>query len=564
MSEIESKSAPAANFIRTIINDDIKSGKHGGQVVVRFPPEPNGYLHLGHAKSICFNFGIARDYAGAQCYLRMDDTNPAKEDVEYEDSIKSDVRWLGFDWGPRLTHASDYYEIFYEKAELLITKGLAFVCSLNAADAKAYRGTLTEPGRPSPDRNRSIEENLDLFRRMRAGEFSDGTYTLRAKIDMTSGNINLRDPTIYRIRHLDHHRTGGKWCIYPMYDYAHPLNDALEGVTHSICTLEFQDHRPLYDWFVENCEMAAKPQQIEFARLNVNYTVTSKRKLKKLVDAKYVIGWDDPRMPTIRGMRRRGYTPKALQSFAERTGMSKKETIIDLSILEEEIRNDLNEVALRGLAVLDPIKVTITNYPSESKGEILRVPNHPQRPELGERDLPFSDMIFIERDDFMEEPSKGFHRLSPGKDARLRYAYVIRCDEVVKDAKGEVIEIKCTYDPDTKGGQAPKDGHKVKGIIHWVDAKQGIRSEVRLYDRLFKHPNPGSLDDAEFIAELNAESLYVRTEAVIEPALAKAPPESRFQFERLGYFTADRKDHAEGHPVFNRTVTLRDTWAEKT
>lgn len=552
--------APAANFIRSIINEDLKNGKHGGQVVVRFPPEPNGYLHIGHAKSICFNFGLTREYQGARCYLRMDDTNPAKEDVEYEDSIKSDVKWLGFDWGPLLTHASDYYEIFYEKAELLIKKGLAFVCSLNAEEVRAHRGTLTEAGRPSPDRNRSVEENLDLFRRMRAGEFPDGKYTLRAKIDMASGNINLRDPTIYRIRHLEHHRTGNKWCIYPMYDYAHPLNDALEGVTHSICTLEFQDHRPLYDWFVDNCEMKAKPQQIEFSRLNVNYTVTSKRKLKKLVDAKLVGGWDDPRMPTIRGMRRRGYTPQALQNFAERTGMSKKETIIDLSILEEEIRNDLNEVALRGLAVLDPIKVTITNL---NEGEILRVPNHPQKAEMGERDLPFSNTIFIERDDFMEVPSKGFHRLSPGGEARLRYAYVIRCDEVVKDAQGEIVELKCTYDPDTKGGKPPKDGRKVKGIIHWVDAKQGVKTEVRLYDRLFKVANPGGLDDAEFVQELNPESLSIRKDAVIEPALAKAAPETRFQFERLGYFTSDRIDHSESRPVYNRTVTLRDTWADK-
>lgn len=556
-----SDKTPAANFIRNIIDDDIKNGKNGGQVVVRFPPEPNGYLHIGHAKSICFNFGLARDYSDARCYLRMDDTNPAKEDVEYEDSIKSDVEWLGFQWGSFLTHASDYYEVFYGKAELLIQKSLAFVCSLNADQVKAYRGTLTEPGRPSPDRERSVQDNLDLFRRMRAGEFPDGAYTLRAKIDMSSGNINLRDPAIYRIRHIEHHRTGKNWCIYPMYDYAHPLNDALEGITHSICTLEFQDHRPLYDWFVANCEMATKPQQIEFSRLNVNYTVTSKRKLKKLVDAKLVQGWDDPRLPTIRGMRRRGYTPKALQNFSERTGMSKKETIIDLSILEEEIRNDLNEVALRGLAVLDPLKVTITNYPQAS--ENLRVPNHPQKPELGERDLPFSGTIFIDREDFMEEPSKGFHRLSPGKDARLRYAYVIRCDEVVKDTAGEVIELKCTYDVDTKGGQSPKDGHKVKGIIHWVDAKQGVEAEVRLYDRLFKVANPGALDDADFVAELNPDSLIVRTRAIIEPALAKAEPESRFQFERLGYFTSDRKDHTESKPVFNRTVTLRDTWAEK-
>lgn len=559
MNEIDK--TPAANFIRTIINEDLKSGKNDGRVVVRFPPEPNGYLHIGHAKSICFNFGLTKEYEGGKCYLRMDDTNPAKEEKEYEDAIKGDIEWLGFQWGSLMTHASDYYEVFYEKAELLIKKGLAFVCSLNAEEVRAYRGTLTEPGRPSPDRGRSIDENMDLFRRMRKGEFPDGTYTLRAKIDLNSGNINLRDPTIYRIRHLEHHRTGNTWCIYPMYDYAHPLNDALEGITHSICTLEFQDHRPLYDWFVANCEMTYRPQQIEFSRLNVNYTVTSKRKLKKLVDSKLVGSWDDPRMPTIRGMRRRGYSPAALRNFCERIGISKKDTIIDMSILEEEIRNDLNENALRGLAVLDPIKVTITNYPDA--GEVLRVPNHPQKAEMGERDLPFSNTLYIERDDFMEEPSKGFHRLSPGKDARLRYAYVIRCDQVVKDASGQVVELKCTYDADTKGGQNPKDGHKVKGIIHWVDAKKAVKTEVRLYDRLFKVPNPAALDDADFIAEINSESLVVRRDAYIEPALAHAAVETRFQFERLGFFTADRKDHSEAHPVFNRTVTLRDTWAEK-
>ncbi len=559
MNEIDK--TPAANFIRTIINDDLKSGKHGGRVVSRFPPEPNGYLHIGHAKAICFNFGLTNEYAGGKCYLRLDDTNPAKEEQEYEDAIKSDVEWLGFQWGSLLTHASDYYEVFYEKAELLIKKNLAFVCSLNAEQVKAFRGSLTEPGQASPDRGRSSEESLDLFRRMRKGEFADGTYTLRAKIDMSSGNINLRDPTIYRIRHLEHHRTGNSWCIYPMYDYAHPLNDALEGITHSICTLEFQDHRPLYDWFVDNCEMTYKPQQIEFSRLNVNFTVTSKRKLKKLVDSKAVSSWDDPRMPTIRGMRRRGYTPAALQNFCERIGMSKKDTIIDMSILEEEIRNDLNDNARRALAVLDPIKVTITNY--KESGEILRVPNHPQKAEMGERDLPFSRVLYIERDDFMEVPSKGFHRLSPGKDARLRYAYVIRCDEVVKDAKGEVIELKCSYDPDTKGGQNPKDGHKVKGIIHWVDASKGIKAEVRLYDRLFKVANPAALDDADFIGEINPDSLQLRTSAYIEPALAQAAPETRFQFERLGFFTADQKDHSAANPVFNRTVTLRDTWAEK-
>lgn len=560
MSEPDKSSA--SNFIRAIINEDIKNNKNQGRVVVRFPPEPNGYLHIGHAKSICFNFGLAEEYPGGTCYLRFDDTNPLKEDTEYEDAIKRDVKWLGFDWGPHLTHASDFYEIFYEKAVLLIKKGLAYVCSLNADQVRAYRGTLTEPGRESPDRNRSIAENLDLFARMRQGEFPDGAYTLRAKIDMNSGNINLRDPAIYRIRRTSHHRTGDAWCIYPMYDYAHPLNDAIEGITHSICTLEFQDHRPLYDWFVQNCEMEHAPQQIEFARLNVNYTVTSKRKLKKLVDARFVEAWDDPRMPTVCGLRRRGYTPQALRNFCERIGISKKETIIDMSILEEEVRNDLNENALRSMAVLDPIKLTITNYPAGGE-ESFDVALHPQKPELGQRRLPFGPEVYIERDDFMEVPSKGFHRLSPGKEVRLRYAYVVRCDEVIKDASGRVLELRCTYDPETGHGKNPADGRKVKGIVHWVSARHAVDAEVRLYDRLFKVANPGGLDDENFVSALNPDSLQLIRGAKIGRDLVEALPESRFQFERLGYFCADKERHSAEHPVFNRTVTLRDVWEKE-
>lgn len=559
MTELDKSSA--SNFIRAIINEDLKSHKNDGRVVVRFPPEPNGYLHIGHAKSICFNFGLTEEYAGGICYLRFDDTNPLKEDTEYEDAIKRDVRWLGFDWGSHLTHASDFYEVFYEKAVLLIKKGLAYVCSLNAEQVRAYRGTLTEPGRESPDRNRSIAENLDLFARMRRGEFPDGAYTLRAKIDMNSGNINLRDPAIYRIRKTSHHRTGEAWPIYPMYDYAHPLNDAIEGITHSICTLEFQDHRPLYDWFVQNCEMEHRPQQIEFARLNVNYTVTSKRKLKKLVDAKFVESWDDPRMPTVCGLRRRGYTPQAIRNFCERIGMSKKETIIDMSILEEEVRNDLNERALRSMAVLDPIKLVLSNYPAD-KEEWFEVPLHPQKPELGQRRIPFGREVYIERDDFMEVPSKGFHRLSPGKEVRLRYAYVVRCDEVIKDAAGRVTELRCSYDPDTGQGKNPQDGRKVKGIVHWVDARHAVDAEVRLYDRLFKVPNPGGLDDENFVSALNPESLQSIPHAKISAELAKVAPETCFQFERLGYFCSDKELHRPDRPVFNRTVTLRDTWAQ--
>ena len=557
----ESEKTPISNFIRAIINEDLQTNKYGGRVVVRFPPEPNGYLHIGHAKAISVNFGLARDYPGGLCYLRFDDTNPLKEDEEFQEAIKRDVHWLGFDWGPRLTHASDYYEIFYAKAVLLIQKGLAYVCALNAEEVRQYRGTLTAAGKSSPGRERSVAENLDLFARMRKGEFADGAYTLRAKIDMNAGNINLRDPAIYRIRHTSHHRTGNAWCIYPMYDYAHPLNDALEGITHSICTLEFQDHRPLYDWFVNHCEMEQKPQQLEFARLNVNYTITSKRKLKKLVDGHYVEGWNDPRMPTICGLRRRGFTPAALRAFCERIGLAKRESIIDFSLLEEEIRNDLNEHAVRALAVLAPIKVVITNNPADQT-ENFTVPNHPQKPELGQRLMPFSREIFIDSDDFMEVPSKGYFRLSPGKEVRLRYGYVIRCDEVIKDAAGNVLELRCSYDPDTGQGQNPKDGRKVKGVIHWVDSVRGLTAELRLYDRLFKEPNPAALDDEQFIEQLNPASLTVVKTAKIEAFLAKARPEAVFQFERLGYFCADQFTHTEQHPVFNRTVSLRDTWAK--
>lgn len=556
MAEQEAKN-PSANFIRNIIEEDNRSGKYGGRVTVRFPPEPNGYLHVGHAKSICFNFSLAEHYTGGKCYLRFDDTNPLKESDEYMESIKRDVLWLGFDWKQNLTHASDYFDTLYELAELLIKKGKAYVCSLSAEQVREYRGSLTEAGRESPDRNRSIDENLDLFRRMRAGEFADGQYTLRAKIDMSSGNINLRDPAIYRIRKVAHHRTGDKWCIYPMYDYTHPISDALEDITHSICTLEFQDHRPLYDWFIEQCEMEAKPQQIEFARLNVNYTVTSKRKLKQLVDESKVSGWDDPRMPTISGMRRRGYTPAAIRNFSERIGVSKKETVIDLSILEEEVRNDLNENANRALAVLDPIKVVIENYP-EDQVEWIEVDNHPQKPELGTRKIAFSRELYIEREDFMEEAPKKYFRLTPLQDVRLRYGYVIKFLEAIKDDQGNLIELRCEYLPETLGGKKPADGHKVKGIIHWVSASNAVDMEVRLYERLFLNENPGASED--FLSELNPDSLLVMKACKGEPVLAQAEAEQAFQFERLGYFCADMYDFTRDAIVYNKVTGLRDTW----
>jgi glutaminyl-tRNA synthetase len=554
----EKSSTPAPNFVRHIINEDIRNGKHGGRVVVRFPPEPNGYLHIGHSKSICFNFGLAEDYNG-QCYLRFDDTNPLKESDEYMTAIKEDIRWLGFDWEDRLTHASDYFDVLYDHAKQLIKDGKAYVCSLNAEQIREYRGTLTEPGRHSPDRDRSVEENLDLFERMKNGEFDNGQYTLRAKIDMNSGNINMRDPAMYRILKAKHHRTGDKWCIYPMYDYTHPISDAIEGVTHSLCTLEFQDHRPLYDWFVENCRMEHKPQQIEFSRLNVNYTITSKRKLRTLVEQGYTASWDDPRMPTILGLRRRGFTPAAIRSFNERIGVSKKETVIDMGVLEEEVRQDLNENAQRAMVVMDPIKVTIESYP-DGESEEIEVPNHPQKPERGTRKIVFAREIYIDRADFLENPPKKFFRLSPGKYVRLRYGYVITCQDVVKDSDGNVVELKCVHHPETLGGKKPADGRKVKGIIHWVAADHAIDLEVRLYDRLFAVENPAAEED--FTKFLNPESLIVKKGCKGEAFLKDVVPETAFQFERLGYFTADRHDHQATDPIFNRTATLRDTWAK--
>jgi len=548
-----------SNFIRNLINEDLRQNKNNGRVHTRFPPEPNGYLHVGHAKSICLNFSLAAEYQG-QCNLRYDDTNPEKESQEYIDAIQNDVHWLGFDWEDRLYYASDYFDRLYEYAEILIRDGKAYVDDLSADRMREYRGTLTQPGRESPGRNRSLEENLDLFRRMRAGEFKDGAYVLRARIDMASPNINMRDPVIYRIKRFHHHRTGDKWCIYPMYDYTHCISDALEGITHSICTLEFEDHRPLYDWCLDQLPVPCHPQQIEFARLNLNYTVTSKRKLNELVNERLVSGWDDPRLPTIVGMRRRGYSPAAIRDFCERIGVTKNETVIDMSVLENCVREDLDRTCRRILAVLRPLRVVITNYP-EGQVEQLEAPFHPNRPELGGRQVPFSKVIYIEQDDFMEDPPKKFFRLAPGREVRLRYAYFIRCDEVLKDSTtGEVIELRCTYDPATRGGKAP-DGRKVKGTIHWVAADQALTAEVRLYDRLFNVPDPGREDDWRSL--LNPHSVEVINNACLEPGLASSRPEERFQFERQGYFCVDRRDSAAGRPVFNRTVTLKDSWEKE-
>lgn len=549
----------SSDFIRTIVADDLASGKHD-QIVTRFPPEPNGYLHIGHAKSICLNFGIAKENTGARCHLRFDDTNPTKEEQEYVESIKDNVRWLGFDWGEHLYFASDYFDQLYEYAEHLITTGKAYVCDLSAEDTRSYRGTLTEPGRNSPFRDRSVEENLDLFRRMRDGEYPDGTRVLRAKIDMASGNMNMRDPVIYRILHASHHRTGDTWCIYPMYDYTHPISDALEGVTHSLCTLEFADHRPLYDWTLDNLPVPCHPRQIEFARLNLSYTVVSKRKLLQLVNEKHVAGWDDPRMPTLSGIRRRGYTPAALRSFCDKIGVAKKDSMVDVALLEHCVREDLNESAVRVMGVLAPLKVVITNYP-EARTENLTAQNHPQKPEMGERRIPFGREVYIEREDFMEEPAKKFFRLAPGREVRLRYAYFIKCEKVVKDETGEIIELQCTYDPDTLGGSAP-DGRKVKGTIHWVSVDHGVPAEVRLYDRLFTEESPDA-GDADFKTFVNPNSLVVLKGCLVEPSLANAQPGSRYQFERQGYFCVDAKDSKDGKPVFNRTVTLRDTWEKE-
>ena len=551
-----------SNFIRNIINDDLENNKNDGRVHTRFPPEPNGYLHIGHAKSICLNFGIAQDYQGGICNLRFDDTNPEKEDVEYTDSIQSDVKWLGFDWEERLFFASDYFEKLYEFAQQLIRDGKAYVDHLSADEIREYRGTLKEPGKPSPYRDRSVEENLDLFELMRAGEFAEGECLLRAKIDMAAPNMNMRDPAIYRIRKAEHHRTGNDWCIYPMYDYTHCLSDALEGITHSLCTLEFEDHRPLYDWFLDQLPVPCHPQQIEFARLNLNYTVTSKRKLNELVTEGLVSGWDDPRMPTIVGMRRRGFTPESIRDFCHRIGLTKTDTVIDVGVLENCVREDLDKRTKRVLAVLKPLKVVIENYP-EGEVEMLDAPYHPNDEDMGKRQLPFSKEIYIEQDDFMEDPPKKFFRLGPGREVRLRYAYFITCKEVIKNDAGEVVELRCTYDPETKGGNAP-DGRKVKGTIHWVSAEQALKTEVRLYDRLFSDPKPDSKKhEQDWKSFLNPESMQVCETAYLEPSLKEAKAEESFQFERTGYFNVDSKDSVDGKPVFNRTVTLRDSWAKQ-
>jgi len=558
MEPLAGAAAPpaATDFIREIVAEDLRTGKHAGRVHTRFPPEPNGYLHIGHAKSICLNFGVAAEFGGL-CNLRYDDTNPTKEDVEYVEAIEEDVRWLGFDWSDRKFYASDYFEALYRYAEQLIREGNAYVDSLTADEIRDYRGTLTEPGRNSPYRERSPEENLDLFRRMRAGEFPDGTHVLRARIDMASPNINMRDPTLYRIRHAAHHRTGDAWCIYPTYDYAHPISDAIEGITHSLCTLEFEDHRPLYDWVIENTRPAARPQQIEFARLNLNYTIMSKRKLLALVERKLVTGWDDPRMPTIAGLRRRGYTPEAIRDFCSRIGVAKKENVVDVALLEHTVREDLNRRAPRALAVLRPLRVVIENYP-EDREEFIEAVNNPEEPAAGTRRLPFSRELYIERDDFMESPPKKFFRLAPGSEVRLRHAYILKCDRAIKDASGVVTELRCSYDPESLSGATAN--RRVKGTIHWVSARHARTAEVRLYDRLFRSADP-SEGDRDPLSDLNPDSLSKLVDCKVEPALAEAAPGARFQFERLGYFSVD-PDSREGTPLFNRTVTLKDTWAK--
>lgn len=544
------------NFIRHIVDNDLASGKHK-TIVTRFPPEPNGFLHVGHAKSICLNFGLARDYQG-RCHLRMDDTNPEKEEELYVKSIKEDVKWLGFDWGKHLYHASDYFDQLYDYAVQLIKKGKAYVCKLTAEEMHHYRGTLIVPGKESPDRNRPIEKNLDLFEKMKRGEFEEGSHILRAKIDMSHPNINMRDPVIYRILKQPHQNTGDKWCIYPMYDFAHCLSDMIEGITHSICTLEFEDHRPLYDWYLNELNTPCHPQQIEFARLDLSYTIMSKRKLLELVQKNHVEGWDDPRLPTIAGIKRRGYTPKAIRDFCDRIGVGKQETTIDMTILEDCVREDLNQAATRVMGVLNPIKITITDY-SQDKVEKLIVPNHPQDASRGTREMPFSNSIYIDADDFLESPPKDFFRLGPGREVRLRYAYIIKCEEVIKDAQGNVIELKCTHDPNTLGKNP--EGRKVKGIIHWVSAKHALDTEVRLYDRLFSVDNPNHVgENKSFLDYLNPQSLTLLKNAKVEPSLTQAKASVPFQFERLGYFCLDPKDSKPENLVFNRIVTLRDTW----
>jgi len=556
---LKNEAAVSRDFIRTIIDEDRKNNKNEGRVHTRFPPEPNGYLHIGHAKSICLNFGIAAEYGGL-CNLRFDDTNPTKEEVEYIESIKKDIRWLAFDWEDREYYASDYFEKLFEWAVRLINKGKAYVCDLTAEQIRDYRGTLTKPGQNSPYRGRAIEENLDLFQRMRTGEFPDGSRTLRAKIDMASPNLNMRDPVMYRILRATHHRTGDKWCIYATYDWAHGQSDSIEGITHSICTLEFEDHRPLYDWFLNELG-EFHPQQIEFARLNLTFTIMSKRKLLELVQKGHVNGWDDPRMPTLSGMRRRGYTPEAIRDFCDRVGMAKKESTADIALLEHCLREDLNKRARRVMAVLDPLKVIIDNYP-EDKIEQLEAENNPEDASMGTRQVPFSRVLFIEREDFLEDPPKKFFRLAPGKEVRLKHAYYITCDRIVKDeATGKIKELHCTYDPETRGGWS-KDGRRVMGTLHWVSAEHSVEAEIRLYDHLFNRENPGEDEGVPFTDFLNPDSLKFLNRCRVEPSLLDAQPGDIFQFLRQGYFCVDRVDFKKEKPVFNRTVALRDTWAK--
>ncbi len=552
---------PAPNFIRSIVAQDIETDKYDGRVVTRFPPEPNGYLHIGHAKSICLNFGIAAENKRGNCNLRFDDTDPSKEEIEYVESIKSDVRWLGFDWEDRLFYSSDYFEELYKYAVQLITAGKAYVDSLSAQEIREYRGTLTEPGRESPYRNRSTEENFDLFARMRAGEFEDGAHVLRAKIHMASPNMLMRDPTLYRIKHVSHYRTGDKWCIYPMYDFTHCLSDSIEGITHSICTLEFEINRQLYDWVLDELKVY-HPQQIEFARLNLTYTVLSKRKLIELVERGHVTGWDDPRMPTISGLRRRGYTPASIRNFCERIGVAKRDSMVDVALLEYSAREDLNKHAPRVMGVLRPLKVVIDNYP-EGKVEELEAENNPEDSSAGKRKIPFSRVLYIEKEDFMEDPPKKFFRLAPGREVRLKHAYYIKCSDIIKDEKtGEVIEVHCTYDAKTRGGWS-EDGRKVRGTLHWVSAGHALKAEVRLYEHLFVKENPSETkDSADFKTYLNPNSMERLISCLVEPSLADAAPGSRYQFMRLGYFCVDSKDSLSNALVFNRTVTLRDTWAK--
>ena len=550
---------PSVDFIRTIVAEDNQTKKWNGEVITRFPPEPNGFLHIGHAKSFCLNFGIAAENEGGHCHLRFDDTNPVKEEARYVESIQEDVRWMGWDWNEHLYYASDYFDQMYDYAVQLIKKSLAYVCDLDAEEMREYRGTLTTPGKDSPYRNRSIDESLDLFSRMKQGEFKDGSRVLRARIDMSSPNMNMRDPVMYRILHAEHHRTGSKWCIYPTYDWAHGLEDSIESVTHSICTLEFENHRPLYDWYLDKLEVH-HPQQIEFARLELTYTVMSKRKLLQLVEEKHVVGWDDPRIPTISGMRRRGYSPESIQEFCRRIGINKFNSTIDIALLEHCVREDLNKTSNRVMAVLRPLKVVIDNYPEEQE-EWMDAVNNPEDPEAGSRKVPFSKAFYIEQDDFMEDPPKKFYRLAPGREVRLRYAYFITCTDVIKDDNGQIVELRCSYDPATRGGNSP-DGRKVKSTIHWVSATHALRAEVRLYDHLFTKERPEDTADGEdFKSNLNPESLTTLSDCMIEPSLKDANTLDRFQFERLGYFCLDRET-AKEKMVFNRTVTLRDTWAK--